>query len=75
MKTIGRLVGAGLAGGAVVGFLAMTGLAGSTATAATMVEYGAHAPNATAIEYGVHVANPTAVEYGAQQPGVTAIEY
>jgi hypothetical protein len=63
MKFIGRLAAAGLASGAVVAFLGMTGLAGSTATAANMVEYGAHRPAANMVEYGAH------------RPAVTAIEY
>jgi hypothetical protein len=75
MKTIGRFVAVGLASGAAVAFLGITGLGASTATAATMVEYGAHAPSATAIEYGGPSFNATAIEYGARSSNATAIEY
>jgi hypothetical protein len=75
MRTIGRFVAAGLASGAVVAFLGITGLGASTATAATMVEYGAHAPSATMVEYGAHAPSATAIEYGGPSSNATAIEY
>lgn len=70
-----RVAAAGLATAALIGGLDVTSLAmASTATAATMVEYGTHAPAGSAWN-GNRAPAATMVEYGVHAPGVTAIEY
>jgi hypothetical protein len=75
MRLRRRVAAAGLATAALVGGLGATSLGmASTASAATMVEYGTHAPAGSAWN-GKHALAATMVEYGVHAPGVTAIEY
>ncbi len=68
MRNTRRVATVGLAAGFVLGGLGAVAVTlASTSSAATMVEYGTHAPAATASN-GTHAIAATMVEYGVRAP-------